>query len=149
MSFLLRDFETHLFRPGNMRPLLRQPSPASLLATTCRACQRRCFGLSARRPIPTLPSTVPSTWTRNRNSATVYNVTPRRGITQNYLRRTAEAKEQWKGWAEEIKRGERQSFAALLKERGFIHDVVGGCVAIPLCWPSTLGYFFLSVELTC
>lgn len=46
----------------------------------------------------------------------------------NYLRKQAEAAEQWRGWAKEIKGGERQSFAALLKERGFIHDVVGGWV---------------------
>jgi tyrosyl-tRNA synthetase len=63
---------------------------------------------------------------RRRHGEAVYGVTQRRTITQNYLRKTEEAKQQWAEWAEEIKQGKKQSFVSMLKERGYIHDVVGG-----------------------
>lgn len=49
----------------------------------------------------------------------------KRWITQNYIRRTKEAEQEWSQFAEEIKAGKRQSFVEHLEERGLIHDVVG------------------------
>ncbi|KAL1965888.1 hypothetical protein VTN77DRAFT_5021 [Rasamsonia byssochlamydoides] len=49
----------------------------------------------------------------------------KRWITQQYLRRMAEAEEQWKGFAKEIKEGKRKSFVEHLEERGLIYQVVG------------------------
>lgn len=48
-----------------------------------------------------------------------------RSITQNYLRKTAEAADQWAIWAGEIKAGKRKSMLAILEERGYVHQVVG------------------------
>ncbi|KAL4953629.1 hypothetical protein BDW69DRAFT_164849 [Aspergillus filifer] len=53
----------------------------------------------------------------------------RRTITKLHLSRVAEAKEEWQGWAKQIKMGQRKSFVEHLEERGLIHDVVG-CVRI-------------------
>jgi tyrosyl-tRNA synthetase len=63
---------------------------------------------------------------RRRHGEVLYGATQRRTITLNWLRKTEEAKEQWAGWAEEINQGKKQSFVSMLKERGYIHDVVGG-----------------------
>src|SRR5262245_40874514 len=49
----------------------------------------------------------------------------KRGITQQYIRRTKEAEEQWNQWAQEIREGKRQSFFKMLEERGFVNSVVG------------------------
>jgi hypothetical protein len=49
----------------------------------------------------------------------------RRWITQKYLQRMQEGREEWARHAEEIKAGKRKNFAAHLEERGLIHDVVG------------------------
>ncbi|PLN82956.1 tyrosyl-tRNA synthetase mitochondrial precursor [Aspergillus taichungensis] len=49
----------------------------------------------------------------------------KRWITQNYVRRTKEAEQEWAQFAEEIKAGKRKSFVEHLEERGLIHDVVG------------------------
>jgi tyrosyl-tRNA synthetase len=49
----------------------------------------------------------------------------KRWITQQHLRRKAEAEEEWKGFAEEIKAGKRKSFVEHLEERGLIYQVVG------------------------
>ncbi|KAF7715745.1 Tyrosine--tRNA ligase, mitochondrial [Penicillium ucsense] len=48
-----------------------------------------------------------------------------RCITQKYIQRVQEGKEEWARHAEEIKAGKRKNFAAHLEERGLIHDVVG------------------------
>lgn len=48
-----------------------------------------------------------------------------RSITQNYLRKTAEAADQWATWAGEIKAGKRKSMLAILEERGYVHQIVG------------------------
>ncbi|KAL1961046.1 hypothetical protein VTO42DRAFT_4934 [Malbranchea cinnamomea] len=108
-----------------MRSLARGPTASSSFVTssTCTACQRRLLGLPAR---PAVVGADAMSASRSRSEGAVYRITQRRGITQNYLRRTEEAKKQWAQWAEEIKQGKRQSFASKLKERGFIHDVVGG-----------------------
>jgi tyrosyl-tRNA synthetase len=46
-------------------------------------------------------------------------------ITQQWLKRVQDGKDEWARHAEEIKEGKRKSFAAHLEERGLIHDVVG------------------------
>ncbi|PWY93534.1 hypothetical protein BO94DRAFT_532476 [Aspergillus sclerotioniger CBS 115572] len=48
-----------------------------------------------------------------------------RWISQNYLRKQKEAKEEWAEFAREIKEGKRKNFAQHLDERGLLHDVVG------------------------
>lgn len=48
-----------------------------------------------------------------------------RSLTQQFLRRTEEAQQQWEQWAKEIKEGKRQNFVQHLESRGLIHDVVG------------------------
>ncbi len=52
----------------------------------------------------------------------------RRGITQAYMQRIADANAEWTGFAEEIKQGKRKSFVEHLEERGLMHDAVG-CVS--------------------
>ncbi|CEL10742.1 Putative Tyrosyl-tRNA synthetase [Aspergillus calidoustus] len=49
----------------------------------------------------------------------------KRCVTQAYLKRMADAKKEWAGFAEEIKAGKRKSFAQHLEERELLHDVVG------------------------
>ncbi|KAJ5675579.1 Tyrosine--tRNA ligase [Penicillium macrosclerotiorum] len=49
----------------------------------------------------------------------------KRWITQKYIQRMQEGREEWAKHAEEIKVGKRKNFAAHLEERGLIHDVVG------------------------
>jgi hypothetical protein len=46
-------------------------------------------------------------------------------ITQQWLKRVQDGKDEWARHAEEIKEGKRKNFAAHLEERGLIHDVVG------------------------
>lgn len=48
-----------------------------------------------------------------------------RWITQNYLKRLEEGRQDWAAHAKEIKAGNRQSFMQHLESRGLIHDVVG------------------------
>ncbi|KAI9887999.1 MAG: tyrosyl-tRNA synthetase [Watsoniomyces obsoletus] len=49
----------------------------------------------------------------------------RRGITQNFLRKTAEAEEQWKLQAEKIRKGEKKSMLTILEERGYVDAIAG------------------------
>ncbi|KAJ5090660.1 Tyrosine--tRNA ligase [Penicillium argentinense] len=49
----------------------------------------------------------------------------KRFITQQWLKRMQDGKNEWARHAVEIKEGKRKSFAAHLEERGLIHDVVG------------------------
>ena len=51
--------------------------------------------------------------------------TQTRSITKNFLRKTAEAADQWAIWAGEIVAGKRKSMLAILEERGYVHQVVG------------------------
>jgi hypothetical protein len=37
----------------------------------------------------------------------------------------AEAKEQWDGWANEIREKKRKSMLTILEERGFVHAIAG------------------------
>lgn len=53
------------------------------------------------------------------------NSDQKRPITQQHLRRKAEAEEQWSKWAKEIKAGKRKSFLEHLEERCLVHDYVG------------------------
>jgi hypothetical protein len=47
----------------------------------------------------------------------------RRTITQNFIRKTEEAKQAWDQQAKEILEGKRQNLYDVLEERGFIKDV--------------------------
>lgn len=49
----------------------------------------------------------------------------KRSITQNWLRRTAEAKEAWDVQAKEIEAGRKQSMLSILEERGYVNYVAG------------------------
>ena len=49
----------------------------------------------------------------------------RRSITQNWIRKTAEAKEAWDAQAIEIKSGRKQSMLSVLEERGYVNSVAG------------------------
>ena len=49
----------------------------------------------------------------------------KRSITQNWLRKTEEAKEAWDAQAQEIKAGRKQSMLSLLEERGYVNAVAG------------------------
>ena len=49
----------------------------------------------------------------------------RRRITQNWLRKTAEAKAAWEAQAEEINAGRKQSMLSILEERGYVNAITG------------------------
>lgn len=49
----------------------------------------------------------------------------KRWITQNFLKRLEEGRQEWASHAKEIKAGNRKSFVEHLESRGLIHDVVG------------------------
>ena len=49
----------------------------------------------------------------------------KRSITQNWLRKTEEAKEAWDAQAKEIKAGRKQSMLSVLEERGYVNAVAG------------------------
>lgn len=49
----------------------------------------------------------------------------KRIISTSFLKRTAEAKEQWETWAKEIRSGTRQSLLTILEQRGFVHAIAG------------------------
>ncbi len=49
----------------------------------------------------------------------------RRGISTGWLRKTAEAKEDWAKRAEEVKAGTRPNFWDMLEERGYVKDIAG------------------------
>ncbi len=49
----------------------------------------------------------------------------KRSITQNWLKKTAEAKDAWDAQAKEIKAGRKQSMLSILEERGYVNSVAG------------------------
>ena len=49
----------------------------------------------------------------------------KRRITQQHLRRKAEAREQWKGWATEIRAGMKESYLKVLEQRGWVDTIAG------------------------
>lgn len=49
----------------------------------------------------------------------------KRPITQNWLKKTAEAKEAWGAQAKEIEAGRKQSMLSILEERGYVNSVAG------------------------
>lgn len=51
--------------------------------------------------------------------------TPRRSISQNWLRKTEEAKKAWGAQKEEIVGGKKDSMLTVLEERGYVNAVVG------------------------
>lgn len=53
------------------------------------------------------------------------SITQKRPITQNWLRKTAEAKEAWDRQAKEIEGGRKQSMLSILEERGYVNAVAG------------------------
>jgi tyrosyl-tRNA synthetase len=48
-----------------------------------------------------------------------------RSITENFLKKTAEAADKWAMWAGEIRDGKRQSMLSILEERGYVNQIVG------------------------
>lgn len=48
-----------------------------------------------------------------------------RAITQNWLRKTADAETAWKEQAKEIWEGKKESMLSILEKRGYINAVVG------------------------
>lgn len=58
----------------------------------------------------------------------------KRFITQQWLKRVQDGKDEWARHAQEIKEGKRKSFAAHLEERGLIHDVVGYVVNLDFAY---------------
>lgn len=57
------------------------------------------------------------------------NLAHRRWITQQYVQRLEEARDEWSHKAKEIKGGKRKSFLEHLEARGLVHDVVGCVIA--------------------
>ena len=49
----------------------------------------------------------------------------KRFVTQNYIRKTAEAEQQWNEYNKEIQSGQRQSMLSILEERGYIQAIAG------------------------
>lgn len=49
----------------------------------------------------------------------------KRAISQTFLKKVHDAKEQWNAWAKEIRAGKRKSMLEVLEERGFIHSIAG------------------------
>ncbi|PGH14699.1 tyrosine-tRNA ligase [Helicocarpus griseus UAMH5409] len=70
---------------------------------------------------------------QTQRSATV-PLLQRRNITQQHIRRMREAEQTWKGYAEEIKAGQRKSFLELMEERGYVKQVVGNRDALNKMW---------------
>ncbi|WEW59260.1 tyrosyl-tRNA synthetase [Emydomyces testavorans] len=96
-----------------------QRSRLSLRPTTCVSCQMKLLHASSTT------RTATQVTNRKRTDAVGTPLIQKRHITQQHIRRTNEAKEQWARWAEEIKAGKKQSFLSLLEERGLINSVVG------------------------
>ena len=55
----------------------------------------------------------------------------KRSITQNFLRKKAEAEAAWMVQAVDINAGRKKSMLAMLEERGYINSVAG-CVSVIL-----------------
>ena len=49
----------------------------------------------------------------------------RRSIAQNYLRKKAEAEQQWQAQAWEIRQGRKDSMLTTLEKRGYINSIAG------------------------
>ena len=54
----------------------------------------------------------------------------RRTITQNFLKKKEEGRQQWAEYAKEIRAGQRKSMLTILKERGLVHAVAGEAKAL-------------------
>lgn len=74
----------------------------SKLSFVCQSCSRKLW-----RQKPSFP------------------VRQRRYISQNFIRKTEEAKEAWAEQAKEIKAGQQESMLKKLEDRGYINSVVG------------------------
>jgi hypothetical protein len=68
------------------------------------------------------PYICPSCALRLRPTSAVHQ---KRGITQNYLEKTIEAKLDWTKRATEIKSGNQESMLTMLEKRGYINQIVG------------------------
>lgn len=69
----------------------------------CWSCARKGFAPANRRAIPA----------------------SKRWISQNYLRKQADAEEEWQKQALIIENGEKQSMLSLLEERGYVDTIAG------------------------
>ena len=78
------------------------------------------------RGILHLPARIPyvcSSCLRHLSQAVVRQ--QRRAITQNYLKKQAEANAEWAKRAQEIRAGNQDSMLAMLEKRGYINQIVG------------------------
>lgn len=110
-----RGFYTFNMRRATTRRahLLQDVSVARLPSSVCACGVRQSFHTSSRRPKVIASSNVEPA------------ILQRRNITRQNIKRTEEAAEQWKGFAQEIKDGKRKAFLTHLEERGLVNQVVG------------------------
>lgn len=107
---------------GLMRPQIASLPPAARLSS-------RPITPLLRRTVWTTSRTRPlcSELSRSALSAVRDNTPQKRWITQAYVQRMKDAEKEWKGFAEQIKKGDRISFVEHLEQRQLLNDVVG-CV---------------------
>lgn len=60
-----------------------------------------------------------------RRLRTLRLVSQRRCISEDYLKKTLEAKLQWTRQATEIKAGRKESMMTMLEKRGYINQIIG------------------------
>jgi len=106
-----------------------RPQSAPLARATCRSartprttpCVARSFGAASQTNPLGNETHRPALFFRQSECSPQQ----KRFITQQWLKRVQDGKDEWARHAKEIKDGKRKSFAAHLEERGLIHDVVG------------------------
>lgn len=49
----------------------------------------------------------------------------RRSITENWLRKTADAAKEWALQSQQIRAGKQPSLLSVLEERGYVHQIAG------------------------
>ncbi|KAL4804301.1 hypothetical protein BDV18DRAFT_142915 [Aspergillus unguis] len=105
------------------------PSTAQLRASAVRRIPRSTCG--ARQYTRTTAILNSNTFQLDKSRPTStrrtieFQPTQKRCITQQYLRRMEEAKKEWAGFAQEIKKGERKSFIQHLEDRELLNDTIG------------------------
>lgn len=60
-----------------------------------------------------------------RRMRTLDPASQRRSITQNYIKKTLEAKIEWARQATEIKAGRKESMLTMLEKRGYVNQIIG------------------------
>lgn len=106
---------------GLMRPQLSSLPPAARLSSRpVTPLSRRTVWTASLRTRPLCSELSRPALSVGRDS------TPqKRWITLAYIQRMKDAEKEWKGFAEEIKKGNRISFVEHLEQRKLLNDVVG------------------------